>query len=122
MDTAVRLCHSYKQMFPDLDVKCKAGKFLAQFVEEIEAQSSVVHEGDGIMVTLDRYCDEMRKADYGAIDRSTAEADFKAKLKDPNCSQIRRMASSESACHKKTTLSSQTRWPGARRWSSRPAL
>ena len=83
LEGGIRLCSTYKERFPDWrDGKVKTGTFITQYKEMITAESSVIHDSDGIMLDEDRFITEMAKPQHGGLNPKAAAARFQALLKD----------------------------------------
>eukprot|EP00969_Alexandrium_andersonii_P136963 6058938-Alexandrium_andersonii.AAC.1 len=52
------------------------GKFVTQYHEELVAESSVLVDDDGVMMTEDRYCIEMAKPEHGGLSATVAKAKY----------------------------------------------
>ena len=79
----MRIVEAYKTRFPNWrHEKIANARFLTQYVEMIVAESSVLHESDGVMMSEDRYVLEMAKPEHGGVSAAAARARFLELLGD----------------------------------------
>ena len=84
LEGSIRIVKAFKLRFPNWKTdRADTRRFLTQYVEIIQAETSVVYDADGIMMTEDRYVMEMSKAERGGLTAKAASSKFQALLDDP---------------------------------------
>lgn len=84
LEGSQRIVAAYKLRFPNWKTKKTPIKgFMAQYREMIVAETSVLYDNDGIMMTEDRFVQEMAKPERGGLTSSAARLKFADLLQDP---------------------------------------
>ena len=78
-----KLCDAYRERFPNLKERNQPGKFLTTYIEEVNAESGIVFDDDGIMMTKDRYIIEAAKPEFGGVGATAAAAEWDVHFRAP---------------------------------------
>ena len=80
----MRIVKAFKDRFPAWKTeKSDTKRFLTQYVELIQAETAVLHDGDGIMVDEERFILEMSRPERGGLSSKQARIKFAAAIEDP---------------------------------------
>ena len=80
----MKIVSAFELRFPNWETqKTEVKRFLVQYVEMLTTESAVVYEGDGVMMSEDRYLLELAKPAHGGYSASAAKLKFAELLKDP---------------------------------------
>ncbi|CAE7346147.1 unnamed protein product, partial [Symbiodinium microadriaticum] len=84
IESTQRLIAAYKLRFPQWKTERADNKrFLTQYVEMVQAETAILYEGDGVMLTEDKFVMHMAKAENGGFSGQKARVEFARLLQDP---------------------------------------
>ncbi|CAE7524520.1 unnamed protein product [Symbiodinium sp. CCMP2456] len=84
MESTQRLVAAYKLRFPQWKSERADNKrFLTQYVEMVQAETAILYEGDGVMLTEDKFVMHMAKAENGGMSGQKARVEFARLVQDP---------------------------------------